>query len=61
MSAASPSERIAHSLRPVVVVVIATKMTIAAFLVASMAGIVPMPTNPERSTAVYLAEAEVAE
>ncbi|WP_157928816.1 hypothetical protein [Pararhizobium haloflavum] len=56
MSATTQRESVASALRPVVVVVVTAKMMIAGFLVASMAGFVPMPATAEQPTTVYIAD-----
>ena len=55
MSSVTSSEQVAHSLRPVVVAVVAAKILIAGFLCASLAGFVPAPAVAEQATSVYLA------
>jgi hypothetical protein len=61
MSAVTSSEQVARSLRPVVVVVVATKMAIVGFLFASVAGLVPAPAVAEQSATVYFADSQPAE
>lgn len=51
MPATDKRDAVATSLRPVVIVVVTAKMTIASFLIASMAGLVPMPATAEQPVA----------
>jgi hypothetical protein len=50
MSAGRTAEPVSHSLRPVVIAVVAAKVLVMSFLLSSMAGFVPMPATAEHAS-----------
>ena len=58
MSASPSGDNVAKSLRPVVMVVVAAKVTIMAFLFANVAGVVSAPATADETTGVYFADSQ---
>lgn len=56
MASTTSRDSVAKSLRPVVLIVVASKMAIISFLFASIAGIVPAPATADQTAAIYLAD-----
>lgn len=54
MAATTSRDSVAKSLRPVVLIVVASKMAIISFLFASIAGIIPAPATADQTAAVYI-------